>query len=277
MIFFLAKVFSEPGYADELIEGKLYANRFNYFKKIENDHIRGDSEEGAIMPQLDGLTIELTGTDSTTGEVNTIRISKEDLAEPPVIRPQWFDDINIFCMYAAHTKEFKNISEANINDFKKRLEMPKDCQEFGNHAVLIKNTREFIRRVKLSAKKKGYKFYSGLVQYYDPTIGTPPIQSPIQTVFLKRRVYEYQKEWRLAMKTGTTGDDPIILEIGSIEDIAVRVSTPDLIRFQSFQVMDAEDEMDLATARMRLLEIENDPSRLVKGEELRARLGSLET
>ena len=41
--------------------------------------------------------------------------------------------------------------------------------------------------------------------------------------------------------------------------------------------LDAEDEMDLATARMRLLEIDNDPSRLVKGEELRARLDSLET
>lgn len=41
--------------------------------------------------------------------------------------------------------------------------------------------------------------------------------------------------------------------------------------------LDAEDEMDLATARMRLLEIDNDPSRLVKGEELHARLDSLET
>lgn len=41
--------------------------------------------------------------------------------------------------------------------------------------------------------------------------------------------------------------------------------------------LDAEDEMDLATARKRLLEIENDPSRLVKGEELRARLDFLET
>ena len=41
--------------------------------------------------------------------------------------------------------------------------------------------------------------------------------------------------------------------------------------------LDAEDEMDLATARMRLLEIDKEPSRLVKGEELRARLDSLET
>jgi hypothetical protein len=41
--------------------------------------------------------------------------------------------------------------------------------------------------------------------------------------------------------------------------------------------LDAEDEMDLATAERRLDEIENDPTRLVKGEELRARLDSLET
>ena len=89
MIFFLAKVFSEPGYADDLMGGKLYANRFSYFKRIENDHIRGDPEEGAIMPQLDGLTIELTGTDSTTGEVNTIRIgdSRAAVNFVPVIVP----------------------------------------------------------------------------------------------------------------------------------------------------------------------------------------------
>ena len=116
--------------------------------------------------------------------------------------------------------------------FCKRL----DCQEFGNHAVLIKNPSEFIRRVNLSAEKHGYKVHSGLVQYYDAEIGTPPINSPIQTLFLKRKRYEYQKEWRLAVDTGTTGDYPIIIDIGGIEDIAVQISTPDLISFQSFEV-----------------------------------------
>ena len=38
-----------------------------------------------------------------------------------------------------------------------------------------------------------------------------------------------------------------------------------------------EDEMDLATARMKLMEAERDSSRLVRGEELRARLDDLET
>ena len=40
---------------------------------------------------------------------------------------------------------------------------------------------------------------------------------------------------------------------------------------------DTEDEMDLATANMRLLEIETDPARLVSGEALRARLESIES
>ena len=41
--------------------------------------------------------------------------------------------------------------------------------------------------------------------------------------------------------------------------------------------LDAEDEMDLATARMKLFEVEYDSSRLVKGEELRTRLDALES
>ena len=237
MIVFLAKVFSEPQHADDLIKGKLYANTLRYFRNIEGDPTRGDPEEGAIMPQLEDLAFELTSTNPTTGEVDKITITKDDLAAPPAIRPRWFEHINLFCMYAARTGQFTTVSEQNITDFQKQLEMPEDCQQFGNHAVLIKNPRKFIRRIHLSGEKKGYKVHSGLVQYYDPEIGTPPIHSPIQTLFLKRRMYEYQKEWRIAIDTGTTENRRIIFDIGGIEDIAVRISTPDLIRFQSFQVM----------------------------------------
>ena len=236
MIVFLAKVFSEPQHADDLIRGKLYANTLRYFRNIEGDSTRGDPEEGAIMPQLEDLAIELTSTNPTTGEVDKITITKNDLAAPPVMRPRWFEHINLFCMYAARTGQFTTVSEQNIAGFQKQLEMPKDCQEFGGHAVLIKNPSEFIRRVNLAAEKKEYKVHSGLVQYYDRDIGTPPIHSPIQTLFLKRKIYEYQKEWRLATDTGTTTDCPIILDIGGIEDIAVQISTPDLISFQSFEI-----------------------------------------
>ena len=236
MIVFLAKVFSEPQHADDLIKGNLYANTLRYFRNIEGDPIRGDPEEGAIMPQIEDLAIELTSTNPTTGEVDKITITKDDLAAPPIIRPRWFERINLFCMYAARTGQFTTVSEQNIADFQKQLEMPEDCEEFGSHSVLIRNPREFIRRVNLAAEKKGCKVHSGLVQYYDPDIGTPPIHSPIQTLFLKRKMYEYQKEWRLAIDIGTTADCPIIFDIGGIEDIAVRMSTPDLINFQSFEI-----------------------------------------
>ena len=236
MIVFLAKAFSDPQHAEDLIKGQLYANTLRYFRNIEGDPTRGDPEEGAIMPQLEGLAIELTSTNPTTGEVDRITVTKDDLAAPPVVRPRWFEHINLFCMYAARTGQFTTISEQNITDFQKQLEMPKDCQKFGHHAVLIKNPSEFIGRVNLAAENKGYKVHSGLVQYYDPDIGTPPIHFPIQTLFLKRKMYEYQKEWRLAIDTGTTADCPIIFDIGEIADIAVRISTPALISFQSFEI-----------------------------------------
>ena len=236
MIVFLAKVFSEAQHADDFIKGSLYANTLCYFRNIERDSARGDSEEGAIIPPLEGLGIELTSTNPTTGEFDKITIAKDDLAAPPIIRPRWFEHINLFCMYAARTGQFTTISEQNIADFQKQLEMPEDCQEFGDHAVVIKNTSEFIRRVNLAAEKKGYRVYYGPVEYYDPDIGTPPIHSPIQTLFLKRKIYEYQKEWRLAIDTSTAADCPIIFDIGGIEDITAKMSTPDLISFQSFDI-----------------------------------------
>ena len=237
MIVFLAKAFSDPQHAEDLIKGQLYANTLRYFRNIEGDPTRGDPEEGAMMPQLEGLAIELTSTNPTTGEVDRITVTKDDLAAPPVIRPRWFEHVNLFCMYAARTGQFTTISEQNITNFQKQLEMPKDCHRFGHHAVLIKNPSEFIRRVNLAAENKEYKVHSGLVQYYDPNIGTTPIHSPIQTLFLKRKMYGYQKEWRLAIDTGTTTNCPIIFNIGGIEDIAVQMSTADLISFQSFEIV----------------------------------------
>ncbi len=41
---------------------------------------------------------------------------------------------------------------------------------FGDTALIVLDPDEFIRRVKVSAEKAGYKVYFKPVQYYDPTI-----------------------------------------------------------------------------------------------------------
>ena len=230
MIIFLVKVFQEARYADNFVRGKLYAHRLSYFKRIEDRDGRRDEDEGAIMLQRDGLIVEFTATNIETGESSRITMAGHEFAAPIIMRPRWFDHINVFCMYAGHSGDFQSISDDNVHSFKKQLEIPEDGIKLGRYAVVITNTREFLKRVKVAAEKRGYGICGGLVKYYDAEVGTPPAKSEIESIFTKRKEYEYQKEFRLAIDTGTMGCNPITLDIGRIGDISVLTNTSDINR-----------------------------------------------
>ena len=117
MIHFLVKVFSVQDHADKFLRGELYARRLSWFKNLKGDDRRGDEHEAAIMPRRDNLIITLKAKNVVTGEVEEFTIPMEDLAALPILQPEHFDHINVFCMYAAHSGDFKQISEDNIRDY----------------------------------------------------------------------------------------------------------------------------------------------------------------
>ena len=84
--------------------------------------------------------------------------------------------------------------------------------------------------MKAAADREGYRIYGRLVKYYDPNAGTPPARSQIESIFTKRNQYAYQKEFRIVIDTLTLGIDPITLNIGSIDDIVLRLKTRDINR-----------------------------------------------
>ena len=230
MIFFLVKVFEQEEHARDFVNGAIFANRLSHFKKLEGDEGRGDEYEGAIMPQREGLILTLKATNQDTGEVNEITITEDDLAAPVIMVPEWFEHINVYCMYAGHSGSFESVSDDNLLDLKKQVELPEECTNLGDHAVVITNTKEFFRRVKAAADREGYRIYGRLVKYYDPNAGTPPARSQIESIFTKRNQYAYQKEFRIVIDTLTLGIDPITLNIGSIDDIVLRLKTRDINR-----------------------------------------------
>ena len=181
------------------------------------------------MLRLDDLIVRLEAREARNVETGKVQ-GVDGLAAPPILQPEHFDHINLFCMYAAHSGGFHQVSDDNIEELRRQLEIPEDCLKLRRHAVAITNRAEFVRRVKMGAQREGYGLHCGLVKYYDPEVGTPLAPLDIRTIFTKREKYAYQKEFRFAIDTGTTGCEPITLDIGAIDDIATRLDTADINR-----------------------------------------------
>ena len=230
-IFLLVKVFRKKEYAEDFVRGKMFANRLSYFKGIEDDEGRADEDEGAIVvPKSEDLVFALA-TIEEDGKTTENTITGHDLAAPISVRPKWFEDINLFCMYAVHSGSYQGMSDGQIEGF-----VADDCTKLGTYAVVVKNVPAFIQRVKDAAKVQEYGILGRLVNYYDPEVGTPPVRTSIDTIFNKRKRYEDQREFRFAIDTRSTGCNPIVLEVGEIEDIALCMKTTDIRRQLSLRI-----------------------------------------
>lgn len=226
----LVKVVSRQEYADSLLHGNLYAKRLSCFRKMESDGERGDEFEGASVLNRDGLTIRLTPTVVDTGMVEQEVIIREfEHGRPPVMRLRYFDHMNVFCMYATDRGFSGKIQDGRIHNYRRQIKLPQQYIKFGKYAVVITNTAEFLKRVENAVKGNKYNGFGGHVTYYDPEIGTTLDPLGIRTVFAKRKRYAYQKEFRIAIDTGTMGDEPITLNVGEMKDIAMLMDTVDLI------------------------------------------------
>ena len=230
LIYVLAKFFQEEKYANDFVEGKLFANRLSYFKELEGDEKRGDEDEGAIVFPLGNFTLDLRVVNEDIGEETDFpTIGGSDVVTSPVMRPNWFNDINLFCMYALHDGGLQGNSVGDTRDLEGCLKISEHCMEFGEYAVVVTDYKEFVNRVYKTAVEAEYELRGQLVSYYYHEKGTPPIDSEIETIFAKRKEYEYQSEYRFAIKTGTVGDYPIILDIGKLDDITATFRTSDLV------------------------------------------------
>lgn len=210
-IYIFVKIFDNEKYAKDFIEGKIYANRLSFFKKIEESESanRGDRHEGVVgFYQQDQIQVFI-GDHLVEG-----------IAKPVFIQMDHHDFLNIFCIYAAHSGDFKKINSENLLELRKWLKIPNECLKLGKHAVLIKEPKEFIRRMEKAATKKMYNPKHNFVEYYEPAIFHGRFTEE-EAVFRKSKDYEHQKEYRFVFDTGTDGDSPLEFEIGSIKDIAI--------------------------------------------------------
>ena len=188
--------------------------------------LRGDI---SLAATIDGLRTE------------RIIVPEHELAGPTEVRMDWTEHVNLICMHAAHSGSYIDIPATKVDEFKRQqIEIPTDCLKFGDHAVLITNFLQFVKRVNDAVQKiEDYRLVGGLVMYSDePTIDI----TGIDTVFHKNERYKTEREYRFAIFTGSDICDPLILETGDLSDIAIRCNSAeinDLIQM-SFRSRDGE-------------------------------------
>ena len=218
----LVKFFDRKEYAEQMMDGIIRAGRLKGFRKTE-DAARRDNLEGTIL--LEGVTLTIK-----TDDGDSFTVKPEDLAEPIEMRLDWIGDLNVFCMTGFRPQgPGPWPSWPAVDRFMGQIaaSLP-SCRKFGGHAVVITDRREFLARINRAAELQDWQATTGLVSYYDTY--PPEIQGTrsVAPAFLKPRDFCMEREFRIALNTGTTGDCPVTLDIGGIRDISFHIETEKL-------------------------------------------------
>jgi hypothetical protein len=197
------KLGSEKNILDLFENGTIYMNTIEYFRKVEDEELRGDKYEGVSR-----VINSLPGTFKIPGINREFNYIKAHIRES-------YDEVlgNIYSLYAISSKGFPNPLE---------YEFDRRNLRFGTHGVMIKNSPLLFNKIKSELKKNNLKFNHGFVDYYDKEEVCRKI-----TLFEKPLEFEYQKEFRFYVENDKI--EPIKIQIGSMKDYAEMFKIEDIL------------------------------------------------
>ena len=201
------KVCDEEDHAQELLNGILYMRSLSYYRKLEEKESgsRADRYDGIQAIYDDKVTMSLWNNKDPDNKI-TLSAGPRSFREPITLEFVDLADANVFCVHQTYVR---------LDD--QKIYIPNGfLADHGTHLVLIRDIREFFKRVDAAVLTGDLEGSHGPVTYYDPgnitAIGIGP-----ESIFCKRKKYKYQYEYRVAV---CTNEDPFRLNIGSISDIA---------------------------------------------------------
>ena len=200
------KLGNEKNIYDLFENGTIYINTIEYFRKVEDEELRGDKYEGVsrVINSLPG-TFKIPGIDR---EFNYVKVHlKESYKE--VLG-------NIYSLYAISSKGFPNPLDFKFDERNLR---------FGTHGVMIKDLPLFFNKIENELKKNNLKFNHGFVDYYDKEEVSREI-----TLFEKPLEFEHQKEFRFYVENDKI--KPIKIQIGSMKDYAEILKIEDILELK---------------------------------------------
>lgn len=203
--------FSSSEYINSLRQVNLYMNSVEYFRRCDS-LTHSDLYEGAdFLHQADIIQSILIESPS----FKKITLSKDTGLKNFMAGKDSNYCTNIFCMYL--WRIYKD--QPNKNKIDHRL------FSFGDTALIMLNSNEFINRVKRAVKSKNYYCTHGNVKYFDEHIYSGEVG-----LFRKRKSLEYMNEYRIAVNA-EMNYKPYTLSIGDISDISIIIKSQDINKF----------------------------------------------
>lgn len=200
------KLGSEENILDLFENGTIYMNTIEYFRKVEDEELRGDKYEGVskVINSLPG-TFKIPGIDR---EFNYIKVHLKESYKKVLG--------NIYSLYAISSKGFLNPLDFKFDERNLR---------FGTHVVMIKDLPLFFNKMENELKKNNLKFNHGFVDYYDKEEVSREI-----SLFEKPLEFEHQKEFRFYVENDKI--EPIKIQIGNMKDYAEIFKIEDLLELK---------------------------------------------
>ncbi|HVM31732.1 MAG TPA: hypothetical protein VMU88_01230 [bacterium] len=194
-------------YLEKLLNGKLRFTSVEKYKMSEDkESHRNDLMEGLKRVSQDAGYKGLIPFDLGNGAVIEIR---------PFIQVKVagaLPNVSVLCFSTVNRIDIPSLEE--FHNYK----MDPRMFAFGNKALVIKDMKQFIDRFLAKAKEMSLTPDNGSVEYIDgdryegfiKRIGFAKLKDP----------FEYQKEYRLALRFNDKAPKEYTLDIGSIRDIA---------------------------------------------------------
>ncbi len=183
-----------------LKKGELYINTIDFIRECDDNEERSDPHDSILERTFFGKVKVKIGDVGLDINSNAITFDAED----GVMIKDSTNKGNIYCLSGIYTKELED--ERETIEFK--------TQSFGESIIVITNPREFIKRVETALKEKGYQNIKHWpVEYF------PNDYSGEVGIFKKHEKFKHQNEFRFFISN--SDNQPIKIEIGSIEDIAI--------------------------------------------------------
>lgn len=183
--------------------GIVFMNSIEYFRRLDDNGIRGDSYEG-----INNII------NFPSGKFSIPSINYEGTFKSFHIKGAYEESYgNIYSMYCISSNGWKTPAEFYID--------PR-VRKFGSSCLMIKRTDVFLNRVTKELNRLNLKFRHGFISYYNKQ----QINRSVH-VFEKPNEFEYQKEFRIYIQREAS--DSIILNIGSLEDISEIFKTSSIV------------------------------------------------